>query len=97
MIAGSMTREYLQSFQGKDIAAAQEETRDLLAQLPVERGVGLRELHGHIAAGKTNEGGQFPPAFLPEINIYLGWIGQQGAGGQFFFTGIHVQVSITSR
>ena len=34
--------------QRKDFAAAQEEARDLLAQLPVERRVRLRQLHRDI-------------------------------------------------
>ena len=78
--AKSVASEGFEFLQREGIAAAQEEAGDLLAKLALERGVGLREFHRHVAPGKPHERGQFGPSLITEINIHLCWVGQQGAG-----------------
>lgn len=88
-VANSIFRQTFKLFKREHIAAAQKKPGDLFTKLAVERGICLRQLHGDIPSGKAHQRGQSFPALLRELNIYLVLVGQQGAGHQFLFTGVH--------
>jgi thiol-disulfide isomerase/thioredoxin len=94
-ISPCSTRQSFQSRQRKNVAAAQAEPGDALAEVAVERGVRVDERSGSVVLHVAHEGGELGPFPVFETDINLVLMLQEMAGDEFFFAFVHG--SITER